>query len=89
MDISIIETPLTPEQEADRKAWEAGAEARAIEEVKAQRQAAYQAEADPIFFQAQREAGFRMDDWHAKIAEIEERYPYPVKEAPKKKKTSE
>jgi uncharacterized protein YdaU (DUF1376 family) len=76
----IIYRELTEEEEAERKAWEQGEHDRAIEAVKAQRQSAYQAEADPIFFQAQREAGFKMEDWHAKIAEIEERYPYPSKE---------
>jgi len=70
---------LTEEELAEIKAEEAKAHDREIEAVKALRQAAYQAEADPIFFQTQREAGFRMEDWHAKIAEIEERYPYPSK----------
>jgi hypothetical protein len=63
------------------KASAQGAYLRSIEEVKKIRQYAYMVEADPIFFQAQRNAGFKMDDWHSKIAEIEERYPYP--EAPK------
>lgn len=63
------------------KASSQGAYLRNIEEVKKIRQYAYMVEADPIFFQAQRNAGFKMDDWHSKIAEIEERYPYP--EAPK------
>ena len=76
----IIIVELTEEQLAERKAWEEKAFDREIEAVKQQRQSAYQAEADPIFFQAQREAGYRMDDWHAKIAEIEERYPYPTKD---------
>jgi hypothetical protein len=49
-----------------------------IARIKQLRQAAYQAESDPIFFQAQREAGTRIDDWHAKIAEIEARYPLPT-----------
>lgn len=47
--------------------------------VEKQRQTAYQQEADPIFFQAQR--GKKTEkEWLAKIAEIDERYPYPVKE---------
>lgn len=75
----IIEIPTTPEEEATAKAWKAEAKNREIEEIKLQRQLAYQAEADPIFFQAQRDAAFKMDDWHAKIAEIEARYPYPEK----------
>lgn len=88
-EIPIVVEPLSPEEEAAKKEWEAGEEERQIQAVKAQRQSAYQLEADPIFFQAQRDPAFKMDDWHAKIAEIEERYPYPIKEAPKKKKAAE
>jgi hypothetical protein len=73
--------PLSPELEEAAKLYNSpeAKKQREIEEVKRNRQAAYQAEADPIFFQAQREAGFKMEDWHAKIAEIEERFPYPEK----------
>lgn len=43
----------------------------------AARRAAYQVEADPLFFMAQRgEAS--LDDWQAKIAEIKARFPYPT-----------
>jgi hypothetical protein len=41
------------------------------------RRSAYQQEADPIFFMAQRKEA-TMDEWTAKIAEIKARYPYPV-----------
>ena len=42
--------------------------------VDAARQVAYTAEADPLFFKAQRgEAS--MEDWRAKVAEIKARYP--------------
>lgn len=75
----IITRKLTPEEEAERKAWAAGAYDREIEAVKLLRQQAYQAEADPIFFQSQRDAQVKTETWLAKIAEIEERYPYPVK----------
>lgn len=40
------------------------------------RQAAYTAEADPIFFMAQRDEA-TIDDWKAKVAEIKARFPYP------------
>lgn len=44
------------------------------EQIAALRKAAYQSEADPLFFKAQRgEAS--MDDWLAKVAEIRARYP--------------
>lgn len=43
---------------------------------KANRQAAYMMEADPIFFMVQRGEA-TMDEWTAKIAEIKARFPYP------------
>jgi hypothetical protein len=40
------------------------------------RRAAYVAEADPLFFKAQRgEVAF--EEWEDKVAEIKARYPYP------------
>lgn len=42
--------------------------------VEAARQAAYAAEADPLFFKAQRGEA-TMDMWQAKVAEIKARYP--------------
>ena len=42
----------------------------------ANRKAAYQTEADPIFFKAQRGEA-TMEEWQAKIAEIKARYPKP------------
>jgi hypothetical protein len=42
------------------------------------RQIAYQAEADPIFFQYQRGSKTK-DEWLVKVDEIKARYPYPVK----------
>ena len=42
-----------------------------------QRAAAYAAEADPLFFKAQR-GEVSMDDWTAKVEEIRARYPYPT-----------
>lgn len=75
----IIYRELTPEEIAEREAWEAGEYTRAVEEVNALRRIAYQAESDPIFFQWQRGDTYTEEDWKAKIAEIDERYPYPVK----------
>lgn len=48
--------------------------ARAVE---AARQAAYTAEADPLFFKAQRGEA-TMEEWQAKIDEIKARYPEGV-----------
>lgn len=79
----IIERELTPEEIEERAIWDAGKHEQEIEEVNAQRRGAYQAESDPIFFQAQRGDTYTLDDWKAKVAEIDERYPYPT--APKAK----
>ena len=49
------------------------------EEVSALRRLAYQLESDPIFFQVERgEGSYTKQDWINKVAEIDERYPYPV-----------
>ena len=44
---------------------------------KAYRASAYRAEADPLFFMAQRGEA-TMDEWLALVAEIKTRYPYPT-----------
>lgn len=42
------------------------------------RAARYRAEADPLFFEAQRgEDGMTLEDWTAKVAEIKAALPYP------------
>ena len=41
------------------------------------RKRAYVAEADPIFFMAQRGEA-TMEEWQAKVAEIKARFPYPA-----------
>jgi hypothetical protein len=46
------------------------------EEQEALRQVAYQTEADPLFFKAQRGEA-TLEEWEAKIQEIKIRYPYP------------
>jgi len=44
-------------------------------EARADRQRAYQAEADPLFFKAQRGEA-TMAEWNAKVEEIRNRFPY-------------
>lgn len=43
------------------------------------RRSAYQQEADPLFFMAQRGEA-TVEEWTAKVAEIKARYPYPTEE---------
>jgi hypothetical protein len=50
-----------------------------IENLKAARAAAYQEEADPLFFKAQRDE-VDMAEWEAKVQEIRNRFPYPETE---------
>jgi hypothetical protein len=45
-------------------------------EQEAKRKAAYQQEADPLFFMSQRGEA-TVEEWQAKVAEIKARYPYP------------
>lgn len=80
----IIFRELTPEEIEERAIWESGQHQRDIDAVTEQRRTAYQLESDPIFFQAQRGDTYTLDDWKAKVAEINERYPYPA--APKASK---
>jgi hypothetical protein len=48
--------------------------AKKAEEAEFQRKAAYIAEADPLFFKAQRGEA-TLDEWQAKVAEIKARIP--------------
>lgn len=47
------------------------------EQQEAARKVAYQNEADPIFFMAQRGEA-TMEEWQAKVAQIKAQYPYPT-----------
>lgn len=82
----IIERPMTPEEIAEQKEWNSPEAVfqREHDSVTEFRRSAYQLESDPIYFQAQRGDSYTLDDWKAKIAEIDARYPYPV--APKASK---
>jgi hypothetical protein len=73
--IEVLTAPDHAAQLWRNGAWLAYVPPKAEQE--AARKAAYVAEADPLFFMAQRgEAA--MDEWLAKIAEIKARYPYPT-----------
>ena len=71
--------PFTPEEEAQWDAMEAElaatAKDRENERLQRQRAAAYAAEADPLFFKAQRGEA-TMQEWQDKVAEIKARFPY-------------
>jgi len=53
--------------------------ADALESAQASRQAAYQLEADPLFFKYQRGSATEQE-WLDMIAEIKLRYPYPTED---------
>ena len=57
---------------AEQKAQEAAEQA--LEQAEASRKAAYQAEADPLFFKWQSGEGTQ-EEWQAKREEIRQRYP--------------
>jgi hypothetical protein len=71
--------PFTPEEEAqfdaEQAEFVAGAPARKAAEIQRNRHDAYIAEADPLFFKAQR-GEVTMEEWQAKVAEIKARFPY-------------
>lgn len=71
---------LTPEEIAEREAWEAGAYDREVERVKAARHAAYTAPdgSDALYMKWQRnEDGVTKQQWLDRIAEINAANPYP------------
>lgn len=76
---------LTPEEIADREAYEAGAYDRDVAAVKLARHAAYTAPdgSDAIFMKYQRDEATK-EEWLAAKAAIDEANPYPP--APKAKK---
>lgn len=71
--------PFTPEEEAEwdaqEAAWASGAKDRHNAAMKAEREAAYKAESDALFFKAQRGEA-TVQEWQAKVAEIKARFPY-------------
>lgn len=79
-NVNNVKIQFTAEEESARNAeeqvWADGAPARAAAEVQRNRRAAYQNEADPLFFEEQ--AGeVTAGTWVAKRAEIKNRFPKP------------
>ena len=77
-NVNNVKIQFTAEEESARNAedqvWADGAPARAAAEVQRNRRAAYQNEADPLFFEEQ--AGeVTAGTWVAKRAEIKARFP--------------
>lgn len=67
--------PMTQaERNAQDAAWAAAATERANAQAEQNRKAAYQVEADPLFFKYQRGEATEQE-WLDKIAEIKTRYP--------------
>jgi hypothetical protein len=69
----VTTRPYTPEEIAAVIA----ASIPTLQQQQDKRAAAYNAEADPLFFKAQRGEA-TMDEWLAKVAEIKSRYPEEV-----------
>jgi hypothetical protein len=77
----FIETPLTPEEVAERKAWAARAYDREVEAVKQARHAAYTAPggSDAILAKYLRDEATKQE-WLDAVQAINDAHPYPVKE---------
>jgi hypothetical protein len=77
----FIETPLTPQQIAERKAWAAGAYDREVEAVKQARHSAYTAPggSDAILAKYLRDEATKQE-WLDAVQAINDAHPYPVKE---------
>jgi hypothetical protein len=69
----LSDTPKPTQAELDAL-WESTQTTVANQQAGTNRHNAYVAEADPLFFKAQRGEG-TMADWEAKVAEIKARYP--------------
>lgn len=71
--------PFTAEEEAAwdarEAAWATVAKNRHNAAMKTEREAAYKAESDALFFKAQRGEA-TTQEWQAKVAEIKARFPY-------------
>ena len=75
----IIYRELTPEEIAERAAWEAGAYQREYDQVTRNRQAGYQSTSDPIFMQYQRGEATEQE-WLDAVQAVKDANPYPVQE---------
>jgi hypothetical protein len=66
-------SPKPTKEELDSQ-WESVSAIKTAEEASRNRQQAYIAEADPLFFKAQRGEA-TMEEWQAKVADIKNRWP--------------
>lgn len=71
--IKLFEQPFSPEEEIERGQMH---QYTLLQTINSMRQAAYEREADPLFFKIQRNEATQ-EEWLAKIAEIKARYPKP------------
>ena len=76
-EIPVINVPLTPEQEAEREAYAAGAYDREYAFVEETRRQAYVREADPLFFGFQRGDNTEQE-WLDAVQAVKDANPYPV-----------
>lgn len=77
----IIVVELTPEEIAEREAWEAGVYQREYDAVTVARQAGYRSTSDPIFMQYQRDEATKQE-WLDAVQAVKDANPYPVQEQP-------
>lgn len=84
--VPVYLEPLTDEEIALGKQWEAEAPARERAAVENARRAAYAEIADPLFFKYQAGEATK-EEWLAARAEVNASHPYP-EEAPASKKAS-
>lgn len=74
--IPIIDNPLSPEELAERDAWDASAYEREFASVEEARLLGYQKTADPIMAQWLR--GEKTEqEWLDAVQEVKDKYPYP------------
>lgn len=74
----IIEIELTPEEVAEREAWEAGTYDREYAKVQEARRQAYVLTADPLFFGFQRGDNTEQE-WLDAVQAVKDAHPYPEK----------
>lgn len=74
----IYKREPTPEEIAEREAWEAGAYDRAYAQVQEARRQAYIRDADPLFFGWQRGENTEQA-WLDAVQAVKEAHPYPEK----------
>ena len=73
----VTQTTLTAEEIQERETYTRDVLPGVLrQQAEQSRAAAYAAEADPLFFKAQRGEA-TTDEWTAKVAEIKARFPYP------------